>query len=308
MQRARVLSRDMTQLWRIVVGILAAGLLIGGIVPSAHGAPERDSQDEPRRQCPSSARPEGFPTEQAAQRAAVETRSFCITPGYGEVPSNDADAPVPLNASSATLTSQQNWTGMAGTIKTTDPGVTHPQPCCSYEFVSTSLFAYGNDGDKWLEVGWVESDGFNPTTGSSQQMFTFDKHGGGWQLHYTVTPGNYYSYKIDKCTSEGTVRYCAYTYLSNGTWGLLRTSSATSGCTLSNGCTMNHILVEAQSTDSTPTPTLGGKINFNGFWLLKGTASYQWNTNIGTNATADPVYKPCWGTKWHTGWASKDAC
>lgn len=222
--------------------------------------------------------------------------------------SNDADAPVPLNASSATLTSQQNWTGMAGTIKTTDPGVTHPQPCCSYEFVSTSLFAYGNDGDKWLEVGWVESDGFNPTTGSSQQMFTFDKHGGGWQLHYTVTPGNYYSYKIDKCTSEGTVRYCAYTYLSNGTWGLLRTSSATSGCTLSNGCTMNHILVEAQSTDSTPTPTLGGKINFNGFWLLKGTASYQWNTNIGTNATADPVYKPCWGTKWHTGWASKDAC
>ncbi len=270
-------------------------------------APERGGPPSaPHQACDTQAQPQGFATAEEAPKGPGSDARFCMAPGFGHVPANSPNAPVAHAGTHSPTTYSSGRTGLAGTIYASNPEVTHPAPSGTYEFVASQLFAYGSQSGGWLEVGWVESDGFSPSTGTGQRIFTFDPHGGGWQLHYSIAPNQYYSFNLQRCQSGDPNRYCAYTYLSNGTWGLLRTSATASGCT--STCQMAHILVEVQSTDSTPHPGLGGGgIPFSGVYLQNGASSTLWTSGIPTTETTDGIYLSCWNTRYHNGSAKKSA-
>jgi hypothetical protein len=307
-------GNESKQRWRVrgAVGLAVVALTAGsmtqvGASPAGTpGAGRADAVKPPYAMCDPDAVPQGFDTAAEAPNAPGENARFCTTPGFGHVPQNSANAPDAHAGTHSPTTYSSGRTGVAGTIYTTNPDVTHPAPSGTYEFVASQLFAYGSQAGGWLEVGWVESDGFSPSTGNAQNIFTFDPHGGGWQLHYSIAPNQYYSYNLQRCQTGDANQYCAYTYLSNGTWGLLRRSATASGCT--STCQMAHILVEVQSTDSTPHPGLGGGIPFNGIYLQNGSTSTLWTSGIPTTETTDGIYLSCWSTRYHNGQAKKTSC
>ena len=288
--------------------LLPASLLTATASGAATGGPGAAPVPvpAPHQACDENARPQGFATAEEAPKAPGPNARFCTAPGFGHVPPNSPNAPEAHNGTHSPSTYANGRTGVSGTIYTPDPDVTHPAPSGTWEFVSSQLFAYGTQAGGWLEAGWVESDGFSPSTGNAQNIFTFDPNGGGWQLHYSIAPNQYYSYNLQRCQSGNANQYCAYTFLNNGTWALLRTSALASGCT--STCTMTHILVEVQSTDTTPHPGLGGGIPFNGVYLQSGTTSTLWSNSIPTTESTDATYLSCWTTRYHTGQAKKTSC
>lgn len=284
----------------MLAAALAAALFLSTAPGAVGGNGSEDTRDYP--ECPASARPKGFERAEQASAASERASGSCTTAGYGEVPENDPDAPVPHTGVHSPATYASPYTGSVGSIYVTDPAVTHPAPSGTFEFVASQLFAFGSQAGGWLEVGWVESDGFFPSTGNAQQAFTFDPNGGGWQLHQTLSPGLFYSFRIIPCDGS---YYCAYIFL-GGTWGLLRRSHINSACSDPAGCQQAHILVETQSTDSTPHPALNDLLRFDNLKLHPGPI--LWNTAIPTSETTDSEYGSCWSRKWYRGYAKSGAC